>query len=239
MENYQAALSILEGLRRENLSASAQAGIGFACYHLGELDQGRGWLERGLETARSVRHRMRVAQVLFQLALLEISAGQMPIADSRAQEGLAIAREIRAVEQISIGLAVMARIERHSGMPDRAKGYAREALHYAQQHDLLALEMLARVETALALVDLGRLPSACEHSHAALRLIPRANQLWIGAEQVHRAHAWVLKCMGEMQQAEEHECIARSILQEKANRIPDPALRNTFLAKSGQELLVF
>jgi tetratricopeptide (TPR) repeat protein len=208
IENYQAALQILEGLRRENLSASAIAGIGFSYYHLGDLDRGQDWLERGLESARSVRHRMRVAQVLFQLAMLEISAEQMPTADSRVQEGLAIAREIRAVELISVGLAIMARIERKSGVPDRAKGYAQEALHYAQQYDLLALEMLSRVEIALALVELGRLPSACEHSRAAVLLIPEAHQLWIRAEQVHAVHARVLRRMGEMQAAEEDELCA-------------------------------
>jgi DNA-binding SARP family transcriptional activator/tetratricopeptide (TPR) repeat protein len=234
IDNCQTALGILEGLRSENLVASAAAVIGFAYYHLGILDQGRHWLERSLDAARAIGHRMRIAQVLFQLSLLEISADQMPSADSKVQEGLTIAREIRSAELISVGLAIAARIKRLSGTSDKAKGYAQEALHYAQQHDLLAVEMLTRVELALALVELGNFAPALEHTGTAIFLIPSAHQLWISAEQVHHAHAKVLKRMGIIQTAEEHECIARAIMQEKADRIPDPTQRASFLAKSQQ-----
>jgi DNA-binding SARP family transcriptional activator len=228
---YQRALEMFGSWRNRNLSASATTAVGFAFYHLGDLAKGREWLERGLEAARSIGHRMRASEALIQLAMLETSAGRVPSARAAALDGLAIAREIRGGELISAGLSIAARIERIDGVPDKARGYAGEALHHAQQFDLLALEMLARVELGLALAELGRLGAAGEHTSAAVTLIPRAHQYWIAPEQVHLAHAKVLKRAGEGDAAEEQEHLADAIIQAKAARISDLTQRDTFLSQ--------
>jgi DNA-binding SARP family transcriptional activator len=228
---YQSALEMLAPLRSRNLSASATTAVGFAFYHLGDLVRGREWLERGLQAARSIGHRMRASEALIQLGMVETSAGRSPAARAAVLDGLSIAREIRGGELISAGLAIAARIERIDGVLDKARGYAGEALYCAQQFDLQALEMLARVELGLALAELGRLGAAREYTAAAVSLIPRSHQFWIAPERVHLAHARVLERLGDGDAAEEQARLADAIIQAKAARIPDRTQRDTFLAQ--------
>lgn len=68
---YIEAMEILQPLRNPHLVVTLETALGFACYHLGDLAQSREWLEHGLKSARSLGHRLRVAQAEEQMRLAD------------------------------------------------------------------------------------------------------------------------------------------------------------------------
>jgi hypothetical protein len=55
------------------------------------------------------------------------------------------------------------------------------------------------------------------------------HEAWIGTEQVHHAHARVLRALARTEEATEHTRLAEAVTQEKADRIPDPDTRHRYL----------
>ncbi len=226
---YSEALELQQRLRGPHLAAAAEAGLGLDYYHLGDLTQSRVWLERGLERARSIGHRMRVTQVLVELAMLELRAGNLPAARASLQEGLTIARETHNEDLLAAGLAVAAGLERETGAPARALELAKEATRLAQSLGQATGEMWGRTEAGLAHLSLGELDQAETELRQAESLVAHVHQGWIGTEQVHLAYARALECAGKPEQAREQRRLAQDAIQAKADRIQDPVQRGTFL----------
>jgi hypothetical protein len=55
------------------------------------------------------------------------------------------------------------------------------------------------------------------------------HEAWIGSEQIHRAHAEVLRALGRIEEAHEQVRLAAVVTHTKASRIPDPDARQRFL----------
>jgi len=226
---YSEALELQQHLRNPHLSAAAEAGLGLDYYHLGDLAQSRAWLARGLERARSIGHRMRVAEVLVEFAMLEFRAGDLPAAWAALQEGLTIARETHSQDLLAAGLAVAAGMEREAGAPARALELAEEATRVAQPLGQASYEMWGRTEAGLAHLSLGELEQAEAELRQAVLLVARAHQARIGTERVHLAYAKALERSGKLEQAQEQRRLAEAVIQAKAARIQDPVQRRVFL----------
>jgi DNA-binding SARP family transcriptional activator len=227
---YQRALDILESLRARHLVASIQTYLAFACYQLADNHQARIYLGQGLNLAQSIGHRIRAALVHILTAALELNANQLSTARKELEEGLEIARQLQSRELISAGLNVSAHLDRLSGYPHQALEHAQEALAWAKEFQLHSYELWARMEAGLALAEMGEIEAALNETQAALALIPQAHQLWLRTEQVHLAHARVLRLAGQDDLAAEHILIAQRIAQSYADRIPSPSQRASFLS---------
>ena len=105
----------------------------------------------------------------------------------------------------------------------------RRHVHVTREIALPVCEMWGEVEAGLALLAQGELVAALEHTGRAVALVPQANECWIGTEQVHRAHARVLRALGRTDTADEQARLADAIIEAKAGRIPDPEQRRRYI----------
>lgn len=237
LDRFQQALLMQEELRSEHGCVAAELGTGLASYHLGDLLQARRWLESAVERARSIGHRRRLAEVLVGLGLVETAAGQPSAAHRCLSEAVGVARDSECRENLAAGLATLARTERQEGDPasapsprsGQALAHAREAVRVAQESALPVCEMWGEMEAGLVLLTQGKVEAALEHTERAVALSPRAHEGWIGTEEVHHAHALVLRAMGRLEATDEHGRRAEAIVEAKADRIPDPETRRRYL----------
>jgi tetratricopeptide (TPR) repeat protein len=223
------ALSTQQALRTEHGRVAAEVGIGFACYHLGDLAEARRWLEQAIERARPIRHLRRLAEALIGLGLAEIAAGELLPAHACLSEAVAMARDSEARGNLAAGLAALTRAERRLGDLTLALAHASEATQIARQINTPACEMWGELEIGLAWLSLGDLEAAEEHTRRAVDLTFQGDERWIGIEQVHRAHARVLRELGSIQAAAEQERLAEDIIAAKTARIPDQQQQRRYL----------
>ncbi|MBM4467124.1 MAG: tetratricopeptide repeat protein, partial [Chloroflexi bacterium] len=226
---FQQALSMQQELHSGHGTVAAGLGMGLAFYHLGDLAQARRCLESAVERARSIGHRRRLAETLVGLGLVEVAAGQLSAACDSLDEAVALARQSDHREGLASGLAALARAERESGDPVSALAHAREAIRVAQESALPVCEMWGEVDVGLVLLAQGEPVAALEHTERAVALLPQAHEAWIGTEEVHRAHALVLRALGRVEEADEHARRAEAIVEAKADRILDPQQRQRYL----------
>jgi len=225
---FQQALSLQEGLHSEHGRVAAELGMGLASYHLADLAGARHWLECAAKRGRSIGHRRRLVEVLVGLGLVEIAAGRPSIARRCLTEAVTIGRESKCQEGLAAGLAALACAERHLGNPAGALACAAEAVRVAREITLPACEMWGEMEVGMALWAQGEFGAALEHTERAVALIPRAHEGWIGTEEVHRAHARVLRALGHAKGIDEQIRQAEEIIESKAAHIRDPELRQRY-----------
>jgi tetratricopeptide (TPR) repeat protein len=182
-----------------------------------------------MQRARSIAHKRRLAESLVALGLLEMRAGAPDAARSSLEEAVDLAQDGECRECIAAGLSVLARVERSQGNLSGAVQHAREALEFAQGCELYAFEAWARMELGLGLLAQGEPQAALEQTTRAVEALPRSHEAWIGSEEVHRAHACVLRALGRDAEACGEAELAEAVLQAKAERIPDPDRRQRYL----------
>jgi DNA-binding SARP family transcriptional activator/predicted ATPase len=231
LQCFNRAMECLQTTRARHLIATAQAGKGIACYHLGDYDQSRRWMEEAFTSAQAIDHRMRMCQVLIQMGLLDIAQRAPDAAHTHIQHGLALARECNSGEDIAAGLSALARLERISENCEEALRCAEEALEIARKLKLTSLEVWARVEATLIHLALGQHIQAESILEPALAHAVAVHQRWLGTEEVYLAHAGVLDATGKASSAFEQRQVAAGIVAGKASSILDVAVRQQFLKK--------
>ncbi|MGQ9660621.1 MAG: ATP-binding protein [Thermochromatium sp.] len=226
---YQQALSAQQALRTEHGRVAAELGTGLAFYHLGDTANALHWLERSVERARRIGHRRRLMEALVGLGLARIAVGQPSAAHADLSEAVALARDGESQANLAAGLAALARAERRLGNLAAACAHAAEAVHIGREIALPIYELWGELELGLAWLAQDDVTTALAHSGRAVDLLPQNDECWIGTEQVRYAHARILRAAGRVQEAEEQARLAAEIVAARADRIPDPAQRRTYL----------
>ncbi|GAB4504399.1 MAG: AAA family ATPase [Anaerolineales bacterium] len=235
MELFHQALAKQQELRTEHGRVAAETGIGFACYHLGNMNEAQHWLEQAVRRARLIQHRRRMAEALIGLGLAKIAAGQPHTAQGHLTEAVEVARESESRGNLAAGLSALARAERQLGKSALALTHAAEAIQVARNISVITCEMWGELEIGLTLLAQGDPQAASHHSQRALELVARSNERWIGTEQIHRAHARILRvACHDDEAANEQDRLAESIITAKADRIPDPQRRQRYLESARQ-----
>jgi len=234
--NYAAALDLYrESLERQVEVGSrhgilaAEDGAGFAFYHLGDLDRARQKLERALEHARAIHHQRHIALALISLGLVELETGSSSTAHRLLMEALEVARESECAENIAASLSALARTERRRANPSAALEPAEQAVEISRRHGFGTCHTWAQIELGLALLGQGRPERALEHTTRALEGLPSTDEAWIGAEEIHRAHARVLETLASDAEASKQARLADEAIQAKADRIADRSTRERYL----------
>lgn len=228
-DRFRQTLLMHQAVRQEHGVVAAEIGLGLALYHLGDCAEARLWLQDAVKRARAVSHRRRLIEALIGLGLVELADDEPLAACCYLTEAVELARSSECYEGLAAGLAALARAERRGGDPASALAYAGEAVRMAQEGALPVCEMWGEVEVGLALLAQGEPAAALEHTGRALALLPQAHEGWIGTEEVHRAHALILRALGRVEEADEHARRAEAIVAAKADRIPDPQQRQRYL----------
>jgi tetratricopeptide (TPR) repeat protein len=236
LDMNQQALGILYNVQNQHLTVTAEVAMGVIFFHLGQYTHSRTWLEKSLESARSIHFSPRTAEVLVNLGLLEHASGNMELARKHIEEGIASARQSHYKEVIAAGLAALAVLERESGRLQEALNDIDEAFSLSAQIDFPACSMWAHAEASLVFSHLSRLDEALNHIQNAVDLIPVSDQSWVRSEQVYFIYSQILERAGRAEDAIEQRKLADAARQEKAALISDLELRNSFLSVKLQYL---
>lgn len=228
-DSFQQALSTQQELRTEHGRVAAEVGTGFALYHLGNAVEARHWLMQAVERARRIWHRRRLAEALIGLGLVELASDKLLAARSCLTEAVAVARASESRGNLAAGLAALACVERHLGNYPLAFEYALEAVWVAVEISAPACKVWGELEIGLVRLLQGDPEAALEHTLHAVELSSWSDERWIGSEQVHRAHAQVLRTLGYAEAADEQDRQADTITEAKAARIPDLQQRQRYL----------
>jgi predicted ATPase/DNA-binding CsgD family transcriptional regulator len=97
------------------------------------LQEGRGWLERLLESAAPKRPELRRANLLMELAAIAWLQGDFAVAQSWADESLEIARRHKDAPTTAYALGVAGRLGVVRGDYAAARGYFEESLALARE----------------------------------------------------------------------------------------------------------
>ncbi len=229
VELYRQSLSAQQTLRTEHGRVAAELGTGLAYYHLGDAANALDWLARSVERARRIRHRRRLMEALVGLGLAKIVAGQPAAAHADLREAVALARDGESQANLAAGLAALARAERRLGDLAAACTHAAEAVHMGREIALPFYELWGELELGLVRLAQDDVTAALAHSGRAVDLLPQNDESWIGTEQVRYARARILRAAGRVQEAEEQARLAAEMVAARAERIPDPGQRRTYL----------
>lgn len=229
VDSFRQALDIQQALRTAHGRVAAEAGLGFAFYHLGDITEARRWLEQAVRRTRPIHHRRRLAEALIGLGLVEIAAGRLLDAQGYLSEAVAVARESESRGNLTAALAALARAERRLGNLMAALSHASEAADMARELAIPVCEMWGELEVGLALLERGEPATALEHIGRAVGLVSCGDESWIGTEQVHRAYARALRALGRIAEALDQDRLAEAAVAAKAGRISDPQQRQRYL----------
>ena len=240
-DRLRQALPMQEAVHSEHGCVATENGAGLAYHHLGDLARARHWLGRAVERARSIDHRRRLVEALIGRGLVEMADGEPFAAHRCLAEAVAVARDSKCQEGLAAGLAALACAERQlaagaaspaaepGGDLTSALEHAREAVRVARESTLPVCEMWGEMEVGLTLLAQGEPGAAMEHTERAVALVPQAHEGWIGTEQIHLAHARVLRALDRTEAADEQIRLANAVVQDKADRIPNPQQRQRYL----------
>lgn len=224
------ALPIHQAARAEHNIAATEEPLGLVYYQLGNRNKAQEWLQSALQKVQSIGYRRLYATVLVDLGLIEIANQQLNPARNFLVESIKISRECECQENLAKGLAALARLEREAGNLNVALDHAQEALQVAKENVLPVCQMWADIEAGQVLLEEGKYALALEYTSQAVTLLPQAHEAWIGTEQVHFAHARCLRVCSQAERAAEHERLANLVIEVKAEKIADSAMREQFLA---------
>ncbi len=227
---FEHSLSQQEGLRTEHGRIAAQLGMGFAYYHLGANPEGRRFLEMAIQAARQIGHRRRLVEALIGLGLITLRSGDSSEAVCHLSEAVQTARESQSLGNLAPCLAALARSYRKQAEFETARTCASEAVLISRQLELFVCEMWGELELGLLELVRGNLDTALAHTHRSIELIPHGDDGWIGREQVHQAHALILRALGRPIEANEQDRLADQLIAAKAAAITEPSLRISFLS---------
>jgi DNA-binding SARP family transcriptional activator len=241
VDRLRQALPMQEAVHSEHGCVATENGAGLAYHHLGDLAKARHWLGRAVERARAIDHRRRLVEGLIGRGLVEIADGGAFAAHRCLAEAVAVSRDSKCQEGLAAGLAALASAERQlaagvaspaaepGGDLTSALKHAREAVRVARESTLPVCETWGEMEVGLTLLAQGEPRAAMEHTERAVALVPQAHEGWIGTEQIHLAHARVLRALDRTEAAAEQIRLANAVIQDKADCIPNLEQRQRYL----------
>ncbi|RSD16328.1 tetratricopeptide repeat protein [Amycolatopsis eburnea] len=176
--------------------------LGWVEHELGRSDDGIAHLEEALHRHEQLGDDRSRAWTAYGLGLAYTASGR--VADARQLHELA--DRLFAASGVKIGVAVnraaLAEVCDLAGEPDRAMGYALDALNRAQMFTSKAVLGMAHQRIGTLLARHGHHRMALKHFDDALAVRGRSWQRW-GAAETLTSRADVLRELGEVEQARE------------------------------------
>ncbi len=191
---------------------------------LGRYEEGEATAREALEVARRTGSRSLIASAETTLGFVLAAAG-----DGEARDWLRSATEkARAVGRPALeARAWMSLSEVEAG--EDAEEAAARARELSARTGLVHIDILARTRQAELALSRGEAKRADRLSAVALRRMRRHGSIQGPEEVVLYVRSQALRAAGEEGEAAFLLLEARDLLHEKADRIPHPAMRETFL----------
>lgn len=217
------------GKRQGQAAVLINAGL-LALVHLGRYDEARAAFEQADEIFRRLDDLRGQTIAALNLGMAAAYQEDYPAAKAAAQRALELARSMssRPLEANALG---------NLGAAERELGELSQAIEHMEAGLAIRRELGQAAELGADLCDLtvaylraGRLEDARLAAQELLELHAAAAEAMMHPQYVLWAAAQTYEALGETQRAQELLTQAHRTLQERANAIPDPESRATFLA---------
>jgi tetratricopeptide (TPR) repeat protein len=224
------SLTLARAIADHHLINYTLSSVGLGYVDLGDMETAETYLRQALRLAETSGERRRQAIAHVRLAHVALNRGDLEIAQTHLQTALETLREVQDVSWEAYTLSLMGELDLLQDNPAAAREH-QEAAHQLRselgEHDdaAMGLSYLALAELAL-----GDETAAWQHSQ---EVIAKAEAEWSGTErppEVYYNHFRVAEATRHWTAARAALEEAARIVAERAGRIGDPALRETYLA---------
>jgi tetratricopeptide (TPR) repeat protein len=227
---FEAALRIARELGDPRAQGFALNGLGSVCVELGDFSGARDYFGQVLGVFRAIGGRQDEGMVLANIGFTWFVQGNAARSQDCYEQALAIAREVEDRQDEILALAGLGNALTARGRWDEAIASFRQALGLLTGLPLEHVIATVQADLARATLGAGDLPTAYSLVGEVLAFLDGGGQLE-GGEDTLRV---LLTChnilrAGGAPRARDILGQARALLQERAARIADPVLRQSFL----------
>lgn len=224
------ALTIYQTMGDRRGEATALSNLAGITHELGDLDSTRLYYERSLALCQTTGDRQSESGVLNNLALVRHDQGDYQAARRYAEEALAIKQAIGDRRGEGYALNHLALALEGLGETAEANGAYERALQLRREIGQLACAVDDEAGLARVALKQGDLDRAVAHVEQALDGIAQHGVEGIEYPvRVYLTAAGVLEAAGQAARAGEMLAAANRLVQERAERIGDEAIRRSFL----------
>jgi tetratricopeptide (TPR) repeat protein/class 3 adenylate cyclase len=228
-----AALTILQATGNRWHEVNVWNDLGILYQELGELSRARSCLEQGLQLAMEMGiQKEKASYLLSNLGLVMRDQGELSTAESLLSEGLALMQAADNKHQISFFLTYLSTIHLQAGRLDQAVKQAEAALNLHKSLDLTLRTTDDLATLAAAHLAAGEVRRALPYAEQALAILEECHGE--GPEFPQRDYFigyQVLKAAGQPDRARAALASAYNLVVARADKITDPALRQSFLQR--------
>ncbi|GIV98024.1 MAG: adenylyl cyclase [Herpetosiphonaceae bacterium] len=227
---FSAALAIQQAIGNRWEEINIWNGMGIMYQELGVLSQAQQCLQQGLALSKEIGDEGGQVYILANLGLVVRDQGDLEAAEAILSDGLAIGQAQFDRYAVSYFLSHLAVISLLAGRPEQAIERANAALALRREIDLRLWTTADLSTLAAAYLVLGHLDQALQLAAEALTILNECGGE--GPEFPHRDYFicyQVLAAAAKVDEAREVLQSAYTLIQGRAEKIADPALRDSFL----------
>jgi class 3 adenylate cyclase/tetratricopeptide (TPR) repeat protein len=231
-EHLSEALAILQAIGNRWEEVNIWNDLGILYHELGELTHAGSCLERGLRVAEDIGDEEGKAYLLANLGLVMRDQGDLPAAEQLLSDGLNLWRQEGNEYQMSFFLSYLSTVSLNAGRLEDAVQRAAETLALRQELDMrlnMADDLATLAASHLASSDT---PQALDYARQALAILEECGGE--GPEFPQRDYFicyQVLAAAGQTERAQAALQSANDLVMARADKIADPALRQSFLER--------
>jgi class 3 adenylate cyclase/tetratricopeptide (TPR) repeat protein len=227
-----AALTIMQatGNRWEEINIWNDLGIIYQ--ELGELSQAQSCLEQGRQIAQEIGDEVGQAYILDNLGLVAIDRGDLPAAEALFREGLILAQTHNDKRLASNFINHLGLVALAVGQPEQAVEQGQIALAMRQEMNMVLATADDLATIAAAYLAADEPEQAQSYIRQALAILDQCGGT--GPEFPQRGYFvgyQVLARAGHTGEAQAALQAAYNLVLSRANKITDPALRQSFLER--------
>ncbi|RME42279.1 MAG: hypothetical protein D6791_18135, partial [Chloroflexi bacterium] len=232
LKHSQEALAIARSIGDRFLERVNLINVAVMLAYLGDYEQAIDLAGAALEISRAIHDQSGEAVALINLGDFERALGRYGPALSHLQVALGLAEQLKRpflVAACHHYLAETYRQHESRQNAERAIEHARLCIAAAEQAGTRHYQVLGRSALAMALLARGEVEDALTTSTKAVEQLEALGAIEGPEEEVYYHHFQVLQAAGRSDDAWQPLQKAWDLIQAKAQRISDPALRQSFL----------
>ena len=234
LEAYQEVLRIRREIGQRALEGGALGDIGDVYLFLGLYEESLELHLRSLEINEEVNYKYGQTWCHHDMGVIHLNMGALGAAREELELAILLAEEIQARNLIALSKNDLSVVLREMGGRENLETslkLAREAAELAERFELIFGQISGASNQAMAHLRLNDIASAKEHSQRAIALLDRQGAAEVIEEEIFFNHAEILKEARETEESKNYLKKAYDEVMNKANRINDQIIRNSFLER--------
>ncbi len=229
---YTAALAIQQAVGNRFEQGNILNGLGALYQNVGDLPKAQEALQQGLKVTEEIGDEAGQAYVLANLGLVVRDLGDLPGAEQMLNNGLRLARQQDDKYLMSYFQSYLAGVNLILGRPDEALQQAQASFAMRMEADMRLFTADDLATLAAAQQALGQMAKALDYARQARALLDECGGQ--GPETPQRDYFvchQVFRAAGETAAARHCLTEAKRLIKERAEKIKDPGLRQSFLER--------